>query len=212
MARRKRTEGPLKRLGYFSFYRLLNLISDLAIPLDSGDFCLLDRCVVQALQQMPEKKRFIRGLRTFVGFKQTGLAYERAAREAGTPKYSFRALLGLAIDGLISFSSYPLRLVTYFGFLAAALAMALTLWVLYDSYTTQSAPRGWASTIIVMLFLGSVQLISLGILGEYLRLIFWETKGRPTYIVREMESAETQRQQQYSETETASCRLLRRAK
>ena len=210
--REKRKEGLLKRAGYFSFYRLLNLISDFSIPLDSGDFCLLDRCVVDALQKLPEKKRFVRGLRTFVGFRQTGLAYERAAREAGTPKYSLRALIGLAIDGLISFSSYPLRIVTYFGLLAAALAMFLTIWALYDSYVNQSAPRGWASTIIVTLFLGSVQLISLGILGEYLRLIFLETKGRPTYIVREIRSAALDRRQLPLSEETAGRPFVRRAK
>jgi dolichol-phosphate mannosyltransferase len=187
--REKRKEGPLKRLGYFTFYRLLNLISDLRIPLDSGDFCLLDRCVVDALQSLPEKKRFVRGLRTFVGFRQTGLAYERAAREAGEPKYTLRSLLGLAIDGLISFSSYPLRLVTYCGLLSAVFALLMTIWVLYDAYASQSAPRGWASTIVVILFMGSVQLLSLGIVGEYVRLIFQESKGRPTYIVREIRSA-----------------------
>ena len=110
--RRHRKEGLLKRVGYAAFYRLWNAISDLDIPLDSGDFCLMDRRVVDVIRHLPERMRFIRGLRSFVGFRQIGLPYERAAREAGTSKYSLRALVGLAIDGLVSFSSYPLRLVT----------------------------------------------------------------------------------------------------
>jgi glycosyltransferase involved in cell wall biosynthesis len=187
--RRRRKEGAGKRLGYFAFYRLLGAISDLDIPLDSGDFCLMDRRVVEALNNLPERKRFVRGLRTFVGFRQVGLAYERAARESGRPKYTFRALVGLAIDGLVSFSSYPLRLVTYLGLAVALMAVGLTVWVFTDAYTRQSAPHGWASTMVVVLFMGSVQLISLGIIGEYIRLIFLEAKERPTYIVEEYRPA-----------------------
>jgi dolichol-phosphate mannosyltransferase len=187
--RKHRKEGPIKRAGYFAFYRLLNAISELDIPLDSGDFCLMDRRVVEALQALPERKRFVRGLRTFVGFRQTGLAYERAAREAGGAKYTFAALVGLAVDGLVSFSSYPLRLVTQLGLASAALALALAVWVFVDAYVQHTAPRGWASTIVVVLFMGSVQLISLGIIGEYIRLIFLESKGRPSYIVGRYEAA-----------------------
>ena len=154
------------------FYRLLKATSDLDIPLDSGDFCLMDRRVVDALRRLPERRRFVRGLRTFVGFRQVGLAYERAARQAGRPKYTFRALCGLAIDGLISFSSYPLRLVTYLGLVVAALATALSVWVVADAVYQGTAPQGWASLIIVVLFLGSIQMVSLGIIGEYIRLIF----------------------------------------
>ncbi len=181
--RRRRKEGRLKRLAYFTFYRLLRAISDLDIPVDSGDFCLMDRKVVEALKHMPERKRFVRGLRTYVGFRQIGLAYERAARESGSPKYSFGRLLELALDGLVSFSSYPLRLVTYLGLSTAGLAAIATVWVLADALSQQTAPRGWASTLVVVLFMGSVQLISLGIIGEYIRLIFLESKGRPAYIV-----------------------------
>jgi len=132
---------------------------------------------------MPERKRFVRGLRTYVGFRQVGLDYERAAREAGSPKYSFGALLELALDGLVSFSSYPLRLVTYLGLSTAGLAAIATAWVLADALYQQTAPRGWASTLVVVLFMGSVQLICLGIIGEYIRLIFLESKQRPAYIV-----------------------------
>lgn len=181
--RRHRKEGLIKRAGYFIFYRLIHAISDLDIPVDSGDFCLMDRRVIEALRSLPERKRFVRGLRTFVGFRQTGLAYDRAAREAGRPKYTFTKLIGLAVDGLVSFSSAPLRLVTHLGLATATLALILTIWVFIDAYIQRTAPRGWASTIVVVLFMGSVQLICLGIMGEYIRLIFQESKGRPLYII-----------------------------
>jgi polyisoprenyl-phosphate glycosyltransferase len=185
--RRRRKEGAVKRLGYHAFYRILNAISDLDIPLDSGDFCLMDRRVVDALRDVPERARFVRGLRTFVGFRQTGLDYERAAREAGRPKYSLTALLGLAVDGLVSFSSYPLRLVTYLGICAAVLALVLVCWVLIEvMIQIDYLPRGWASLAVIVLFMGAVQLISLGIIGEYIRLIFLESKQRPTYVLDEV--------------------------
>jgi dolichol-phosphate mannosyltransferase len=187
--RTKRKEGLFKRAGYYLFYRLLRAISDLDIPLDSGDFCLMDRKVIDALKGLPERMRFIRGLRTFVGFRQTGVQYERAAREAGKPKYSFRALMRLATDGLVSFSSYPLHLVTHLGLIAVVVALGLAVWVVVDAFSNNLTPRGWASTMVVVLFMGAVQLISLGIIGEYVRRIFLEAKGRPTYIAREIQKA-----------------------
>jgi dolichol-phosphate mannosyltransferase len=183
--RRARKEGPLKRLGYFAFYRLLRAIGDLDIPLDSGDFCLMDRRVVAALRGMPERMRFVRGLRSYVGFRQIGLEYERDARRGGRPKYSYWALLRLAIDGLVSFSGYPLRLVAQLGLASAVAALGLIIWVLVDAFYNHTAPRGWASLIAVVLFIGSAQLVALGIIGEYVRLIFLEAKGRPTYVLRE---------------------------
>jgi glycosyltransferase involved in cell wall biosynthesis len=189
--RQRRKEGILKRFAYFSFYRLLRAISDLDIPLDSGDFCLMDRRAVDALKRLPERVRFMRGLRTFVGFRQIGLHYEREARNAGKPKYSLRALVTLAVDGLISFSSYPLHLVTYLGLAAAGVATLLTLWAFADAFYNLKTPRGWASTMIVVLFMGAIQLLSLGIMGEYVRRIFLECKGRPTYIVREVARQKT---------------------
>jgi dolichol-phosphate mannosyltransferase len=181
--RQNRKEGALKRAGYWVFYRVLRAISDLDIPLDSGDFCLMDRKVVEVLNHLPERMRFVRGLRTFVGFRQTGLCYDRAARNAGRPKYSFRALLQLAADGIFSFSSYPLRLATYCGCAAIALAVGLAVWAFNDALGAHTAPRGWASTLIVILFMGAIQLLSLGVIGEYLRRIFIEAKQRPPYIV-----------------------------
>jgi dolichol-phosphate mannosyltransferase len=182
--RTKRKEGLLKRSGYALFYRLLRAISELDVPLDSGDFCLMDRQVVEALKALPERGRFVRGLRTFVGFRQVGVRYERDARQAGAPKYTFPALLRLAVDGLVGFSGYPLTLVTQLGAASLALAIGLTGWVLTDACWHHTAPRGWASLSVVVLYMGSVQLFSLGIIAEYIRRIFVETKGRPTYIVR----------------------------
>jgi dolichol-phosphate mannosyltransferase len=183
--RQNRQEGLFKRIGYLVFYRLLRAISELDVPLDAGDFSLMDRRVVEALRGLPERTRFVRGLRSFVGFRQIGLAYDRDAREAGRPKYTLRSLVGLAVDGLVSFSATPLRMVTYLGLTAAAIALVLTIWAFADALSNRATPRGWASLVIVVLVMGSVQLISLGIIGEYIRLIFMETKRRPTYVVRE---------------------------
>ena len=192
--RRNRKESWPKRLGYFGFYRLLGAVADLDIPLDSGDFCLMDRKVVLALNALPERARFVRGLRTFVGFRQVGVPYDRASRHSGKPKYTFQALLGLAVDGIVSFSGYPLRLLTYLGIATATLAVALTAWVFLDAFGHGTAPRGWASVIVAVLFMGSMQMVGLGIVGEYVRLIFLETKGRPSYIVGEHRPASAQLQ------------------
>lgn len=183
--RRSRRESWPKRLGYFAFYRILGAVADLDIPLDSGDFCLMDRRVVRALNALPERARFVRGLRTFVGFRQVGVPYDRAARHLGEPKYTFRALLGLAVDGIVSFSGRPLRLLTCLGIATALLALGLTGWVCLDAFVHRTAPRGWASVIVAVLFMGSAQMVGLGIVGEYVRLIFLEAKGRPSYIVGE---------------------------
>jgi dolichol-phosphate mannosyltransferase len=179
-----RKEGLAKRIGYALFYRVLRGVSDLEIPLDSGDFGLMDRRVVEVLKQFPERMRFVRGLRAFIGFRQTGVLCERSARNAGRPKYTLAALVRLAIDGIISFSNFPLNLVTYLGLVTGGIAALLTLWVLIDPVGTQLAPRGWASTILAVLLMGTVQLLSLGIIGEYVRRIFVEVKGRPTYIIQ----------------------------
>jgi dolichol-phosphate mannosyltransferase len=181
--RTRRKEGLLKRLAYAGFYRLLRATSDLDIPLDSGDFCLMDRKVVEALRALPERQRFVRGLRTFVGFRQTGLAYERDARHAGTPKYTLRSLFRLAADGLVSFSASPLSVVSYLGAGSFVLAVLVTCWVVGDAWANGTAPRGWASALAVTLYLSATQLLCLGMMAEYLRRIFLEVKGRPTYVV-----------------------------
>lgn len=181
--RRSRREGLMLRLCYGLFYRVFRLISDLDLQVDSGDFCLMDRRVVRAMRAQPERVRFVRGLRRHVGFRQTCVAYDRDARAAGRSKYSFGGLCRLAIDGIVSFSSKPLRLATYLGLTTALAAVLLTVWVLADALAARTAPAGWASTLIVMLFLGAVQLVCLGILGEYMRVLFQEAKQRPPYLI-----------------------------
>lgn len=181
--RRRRVAAWPMRVAYTAFYRIFRQVSDVDMPLDSGDFCLIDRRVARAMRALPETSRFVRGLRSYVGFRQTGVPYDRPARSAGASKYGLRALVLLACDGLISFSGRPLRLATYLGLTTAVVALALTMWVLADAMATHTAPRGWASTMVVVLFMGAVQLVCLGIVGEYLRQIFVETKRRPTYIV-----------------------------
>ena len=184
--RTKRKEGLLKRAAYFSFYRLLRAIGDIDIPLDSGDFCLMDRKVVDVLRHLPERVRFVRGLRTFVGFRQVGLIYERDARAAGTPKYTFRQLIGLATDGIVNFSSYPLRAISYCGIVAMIMAMLASGWLSVEATRTGAVPSGWSVLAAIVLFMGATQLLSLGILGQYICRIFIEVKGRPNYIIRDI--------------------------
>lgn len=190
--RQKRKEGLWKRFCYWAFYRLIARLVTFEIPLDTGDFCLVSRRVVEVLNAMPERNRFVRGLRAWSGFRQTGVAYERAARFAGRPKYSFARLVQLATDGLFSFSTVPLRLATYFGLSVSALAfLGVVFTVAQKIFAAQFARIGLAPTagfptiVVSILFLGGVQLICLGILGEYIGRIYDEVKGRPLWILRE---------------------------
>lgn len=184
--RERRKERFLKRLAYRSFYLLLRVVSRVDIPLETGDFCLMDRCVVDALTALPERNRFIRGLRSWVGFRQIGLAYERDARYAGKPKYTFRKLVSLALDGLISFSFLPLRLATMLGFLVSALSLLAATYYLIKRLTVGLNPPGFATLVVLLLFLSGVQLITIGVIGEYIGHVLEEVKGRPTYVVREV--------------------------
>ena len=189
--RTKRKEGPLKRLSYFLYYRILRKLVTLDIPLDAGDFCVMHGDVVAAINQLPERNRFVRGLRTWVGYRQTGLAYERQARFAGEPKYTFSKLLKLALDGIINFSYRPLQLIVLMGIAVGALSILLGLGVLVQyaadwtilGFNPHQA-RGWTSVIFVLLFSSAMQLFSLGILGEYIGRLFEESKRRPIYLVK----------------------------
>jgi dolichol-phosphate mannosyltransferase len=182
--RRNRKEWFGKRAAYWAFYRLMALTAEMDIPLDSGDFCLMDRRAVDLLNSLPERQRFVRGLRTWVGLKQTGLAYDRDIRAAGVPQYTFSKLLKLAADGLVSFSSAPLRMVTRMGMLCALASLLFLIWVLIDGvFHLTDFERGWPSLAALVLFVGAVQLVSLGIIGEYLGRIFAEVKGRPSFLV-----------------------------
>ena len=186
--REKRKEWFGKRLAYWSFYRLLSAISELDIPLDSGDFCLMDRRAVDLLCALPESQRFIRGLRTWVGLRQTGVTYERDPREAGQPAYDFKALRRLAMDGLIGFSNVPLKMITRLGVLSGLISVALGIFVVIARlvFASNRFPPGWSSMACLILLASSVQLLSLGVIGEYLARIFIEVKRRPTYLIAEV--------------------------
>ena len=185
--RDKRKEGKFKRLTYSAFYRIYRAISEVEMPLDSGDFCVLDRTAVDLLNSLPERQRFVRGLRSWIGLRQVGVHYERAARHAGRSSYTFRALLKLATDGLIGFSAVPLRLVTSIGLLSMVVAIALGVWIvaatIYEASFGGDTPRGWASLACLIVFFSSVQLLSVGIIGEYMARVFLEVKGRPTFLI-----------------------------
>ena len=181
--RKNRKEGALLRFAYASFYRILKKMANIEIPLDSGDFCVMDRRVVDVINGMPEHNRFIRGMRGWVGFKQHGHPYERLARAAGQPKYNLSRLMKLAFDGIISFSTVPLRLATLLGLAAGGLGLIYLLVVIITKIVNPAAPLGWASTVAVVIFLGGAQLVVLGIIGEYLGRIFEECKRRPLFLV-----------------------------
>jgi glycosyltransferase involved in cell wall biosynthesis len=181
--RKVRKEGFIKRGCYAAFYRLLRRLSMVSIPLDAGDFALMDRRVVDCLKALPERSRFIRGLRSWVGFRQTGVEYEREKRFAGVPKYSWSKLVHLAVNGLLSFSALPLRMATAVGFMISFCSLLGIIVALYLKLFTDLAIPGWTATVIPILVLGGIQLLSIGILGEYIAQIFDEVKQRPLYVV-----------------------------
>lgn len=191
--REKRKENVLKRIAYHSFYVTLRSIARVDIPLEAGDFCLMDRCVVDALVALPERNRFLRGLRSWVGFRQIGLPCERDPRHAGRPKYTFRKLMSLALDGLISFSYLPLRLATMLGFVVSALSLMAAAFYFIKRLAVGLQPPGFATLVVLLLFLSGVQLITIGVIGEYIGHVLEEVKGRPTYVVREIIERDTER-------------------
>ncbi|MCX6081477.1 MAG: glycosyltransferase family 2 protein [Chloroflexi bacterium] len=178
-------ESWFKLLTASLFYRLIYRITDVKIPLDTGDFRLIDRKVVDVMNNMREKHRFLRGMGAWVGFKQIGVDYKREARFAGETKYPFKKMLKLALNAITGFSYFPLQVATYFGFISAGIAIIAIPLVIIERLTGSQAFYGQATTLIAVLFFGGVQLISLGILGEYIGRIYDEVKGRPLYIVRE---------------------------
>jgi glycosyltransferase involved in cell wall biosynthesis len=178
-------ETWFKKMTAALFYRIVRRITDVNIPLDTGDFRLMDRKVVDVLKTMRERRRFPRGMSAWVGFKQIGVPYKRAARHAGVTKYPFNKMVKLALNGITGYSYFPLQMATYFGFAAAGLAIIAIPVVIIMRLVGHGAFLGQATTLIAVLFLGGVQLIFLGVLGEYLGRIYDEVKGRPLYIVRE---------------------------
>ncbi len=181
-------EGPLKRGLAWLYYRVLRAVAPVDIPADTGDFCLMDRKVVDQLIALPERNRYIRGLRAWVGFRQTSVQFERAARFAGEPKYTFRKSLSLGFNGIISFSKAPLRLATWLGLIVSLASFVLAIVFVIQKLSGGFDIRGWASTVVIILFLGGVQLLTIGIIGEYLSRIYDEVKQRPLYVVRDTDN------------------------
>jgi dolichol-phosphate mannosyltransferase len=181
----RRGESKFKLWTAKIFYRLINRLSETKMPFDAGDFRLLDRRVVDVINSMPERARFLRGMVSWAGFRQVSLPYERAARHAGTSKYPLTKMIRFAMDGIISFSLVPLKLAIWTGFLAICIAVAGIIAAVIDRLTDKTLIRGWASLFVAVLFMGGVQLVSLGILGEYLGRIYTEVKRRPLYVVQE---------------------------
>lgn len=183
--RQRKGESWFKRTTASVFYRLINRITEIDIPLDTGDFRLIDRRVVDVLNQMPEHHRFLRGMSAWVGFRQVGVPYDRAARFAGETHYPLRKMLKLALTAITGFSFFPLQLATYLGFISAGIAIFAIPVVIALRLLGSEAFFGQATTLIAVLFFGGAQLISLGILGEYIGRLYDEARGRPLYIVRQ---------------------------
>jgi polyisoprenyl-phosphate glycosyltransferase len=178
------------------FYRCMTLLSDIRIPLDTGDFRLMDRRVVNALLGMPERDRFVRGMVSWLGFSQVALPYRREARVAGVTKFSFFKMLRFALDGIFSFSIVPLRVATWTGFITSFLAIVGIVLVSLEHFLgVEGLVKGWTSTMFAVLFIGGVQLICMGIIGEYIGRIYGESKRRPLYVVREILGFEGQKRE-----------------
>jgi polyisoprenyl-phosphate glycosyltransferase len=182
--RKKRKENFIKKTGYFLFYRLLRSISYVDIPLDSGDFSLMSRKVVNILNKMPEESRYIRGMRSWIGFKQIGVEYERNERMAGESKYSFKQLFNLAYNGIFNFSEFPIKFVTRLGFSAILMAIIYFIWVVIKKFYFQEVIEGFASLLFAIILFSGVQLIALGVIGEYVLRVFFQSKNRPLFILR----------------------------
>lgn len=178
------SDSFLKRITSHFFYRIYNLISKIKIPIDVGDFRLIDKKVIEALKLLPENQRFMKGLFAWIGFKQCTVEYSRNIRIGGYSKFNGTALIRLAIDGILNFSVFPIRFFTYIGILGLLANITFSLIVLYQSIIGNEAPEGYTSIILMITFIGSIQILGIGILGEYLGKIFIESKRRPIYVIK----------------------------
>lgn len=182
--RKRRNESAWKRLAIKCFSKTLNFMAHIGPPLDAGDFALMDRRVVDHLVGLKERNRFIRGLRSWLGFRQTGIEYDRGARNAGTAKQTLRNLLGFAFAGYFGFSSLPLHLATWLGLASTGLGFALFVWAMVSKLIGTEIPQPWSSSTALTLFMGGIQLIVLGVIGGYLRRVYDEVRERPLYVVQ----------------------------
>ncbi|HEX6047954.1 MAG TPA: glycosyltransferase family 2 protein [Gemmatimonadaceae bacterium] len=181
--RANRKEARWLRMSYHMFYRLLSRMSKLHLPLDAGDFALLSRRVVDQLRSLPERHRYLRGLRAWVGYQQVGITVNRAERFGGTSKYSLTKLMGLAFDGIFSFSTVPLRAATVVGALAVGLSALFAIYQVFAKFFLSQQPRGFTATLLVITFLSGVNLFFLGVIGEYVGRVYEQVKARPVYVV-----------------------------
>ena len=184
--RKTRQDGLMKKLTAFVFYRVMRKLANVDIMEDAGDFYLMDRRAVDAMNGIGETSRFMRGLTSWIGFKRTHILFDRDERKAGKTAYTIKKMIKLAIDGMTSFSYVPLKLATYLGLLSTFIGFVLGVYAIYQKiYFPQTTAQGWTSLILAVLFIGGIQLIVLGIIGEYIGRIYTETKNRPLYIVRQ---------------------------
>ena len=184
--RKNRKEGLFKKMAYWAYYRLQKSVSNFNIPIDSGDFGLMSRRVVDKLNAMPEQSRYLRGMRSWIGFRQTGFAYSRDERKEGQSNYGWKQLLGLAFNGIFNFSEFPIRLITRLGLFTIIISLIYLGDVLYKKlFTDQIVPVGFTAILMAIILFSGVQLISIGIIGEYVLRIFFQVKNRPLYIVAE---------------------------
>jgi polyisoprenyl-phosphate glycosyltransferase len=183
--KRSRSERGARRLGFELFHRLFRGMGDIALPIHAGNFSLIDRRALDVINGLPERNRYLPGLRGWVGFKQAEVAFDRDPRAAGEPRMTFRRLVRLALDALFGFSYLPVKFVTFIGIVACVLGLAFSTWVIIEKLVTHTAILGWPSLMIAVCFLGGAQLISVGILGEYVVRIYDEVRVRPNFVVME---------------------------
>lgn len=184
-AKRKSRKGEsyLKKLTAKWFYRILSKITSVEIPVDTGDFRIIDRKIVDVLMQMPEKQKFLRGQISWVGYNQTFVEYERDERHAGETGYTYRKMIQFALDGITSFSNFPLKFATMAGFIVSGIAFLVMIYTLFSRFVLQETQPGWTSLMLSVLFIGGIQLIGIGIIGEYISRISDNVRNRPLYIV-----------------------------
>ncbi|HVE60574.1 MAG TPA: glycosyltransferase family 2 protein [Chitinophagaceae bacterium] len=182
--RANRKEGFFLKMAYRIYYRVMKHVANLKIPIDAGDFCMISRRVNNLMISFPEESRYMRGIRTWIGFKQTGFPYSRDERKAGTSKYTLRKLIQLAYLGFFNFSDFPIKLIKRIGYLGIALAFGYLLYSVYlKFFAHEDVPRGFNGILFAVVMLGSIQFIAIGLIGEYLVRVFFQTKGRPLFLI-----------------------------
>ena len=191
--RKNRKEGPIKKLAYWLYYRLQKKISNFNIPLDSGDFSMLSRRVVDYMNQMPEQSRYLRGMRSWIGFKQKGYEYNRDERQAGETKYSWKKLFELAFNGIFNFSDFPVKIITRAGFFTIVVSLLYLCYIIFRKLVYNNVPQGFTATFVAIVLFSGVQLLSLGLIGEYVLRIYNQVRNRPLFIVDKLLQEGTQK-------------------